>query len=142
MRVFTNGCFDVLTVGHFNLLMFCKDLAGDGKLYVAIDEDEKVMAEKGLKRPVFNVHERAKALLDLRMPNQTPVVDEILFFHSNLELQMLIKRVAPNYMVKGGDWRDKFVVGANTTRVLFYDRLEGYSTTEIIKRCQEKSLTP
>lgn len=141
MKIFLNGCFDVLTVGHFNLLMFARGLAdqkGKGQVIVAIDEDEKVMADKGLQRPIFNVHERAKALLELRMPDQTAVVDEIVFFHTNLELQMMLKRVLPDYIIKGSDWRDKVVIGSNVAKVLFYDRVDQYSSTNVIQRCQDK----
>lgn len=143
IRVFTNGVFDTLHVGHFNLLMYCRKIAGEnGKVIVAIDEDEKVMASKGLRRPIFNVHERAKALLDLRMPDDKPVVDDIQFFHTDLELEMMIRRITPDYLVKGADWETKRVVGAEFTRVQFYRRIDEYSTTEIIRRCQEKVTTP
>jgi cytidyltransferase-like protein len=142
MRVFTNGVFDCCHIGHFNLLMFCRGLADKdghkGKVIVAIDEDEKVMADKGLQRPVYNVHERAKALLDLRMPDGSNVVDEVESFATNLHLQMMMKRILPDVIVKGSDWKDKPVIGANIARVVFYDRLEAYSTTDVIKRCQEK----
>lgn len=143
VKVFTNGVFDCLTPGHFNLLTYCRKIAGEnGKVIIAIDEDEKVMADKGLQRPIFNVHERAKALLDLRMPDDKPLVDEIQFFHTDLELEMLIRRIAPDYLIKGGDWENRRVVGSEFTRVRFYHRLEDYSTTEIIRRCQEKVITP
>lgn len=138
MIIFVNGVFDIIQTGHFNLLMFCRELAGeDGKLIVAIDEDEKVWADKGLKRPIFNVHERAKAILDLRMTNK-PVVDRIEFFHTDHELEMLVRRLNPDYMVKGGDYRNKRVVGAEYTKVLFFDTVEGYSTTNIVERILEK----
>jgi cytidyltransferase-like protein len=140
MKVFVNGVFDILTVGHFNLLMKCRDIVGpDGKIYVAIDEDEKVMADKGLQRPIFNVHERAKALLDLRMPNDKSVIDEICFFETNLVLEMVIKRIRPDYIVKGSDWQGKVVIGSQYAKVVYMDRLISYSTTEIIRRCQEKN---
>lgn len=139
IKVFTNGCFDVLTAGHFNLLMYCRKIAGEkGKVIVAIDEDEKIMASKGLHRPIFNVHERAKALLDLRMPDNSHVVDDIAFFHTDLELEMMIKRLGPDYLVKGSDWEGRSVVGSQFTRVRFYNRVHGYSSTEIIQRCQAR----
>lgn len=138
MKVFLNGCWDSIHVGHVNILLFARGVAGAGKVIVAVDEDEKVMADKGLQRPIYNVHERAKALLDLRMPDQTPVVDEVMFFHTNLELQMIIKRLVPDYIVKGGDWRDKYVIGSNVSKVLYYDRIGEYSTTDTVHRVREK----
>lgn len=142
MRVFTNGCFDVLHVGHFNLLMRCRELAGpDGMVIVAVDEDEKVMADKGLSRPVFDVNERAKALLDLKIGIATPLINRVEFFHTNLELEMIIKKIKPDIIVKGGDWKDKCVIGATVARVEFFNRID-YSSSEIIRRCQVKNTTP
>lgn len=139
MTVFINGVFDVLTPGHFNLLMFAKHLTGsDGKLIVAVDEDEKVMADKGLQRPIFNVHERAKALLDLWYYDRKRLVDVVHFFHTNLELEMMIKRIRPDYIVKGSDWVGKTVIGSDIAKVAIFDRMLEYSTTETIRRCQEK----
>lgn len=140
MRVFLNGAFDVLHTGHINLLMYARGLAdrqGRGKVIVAIDEDEKIMADKGLQRPIFDVNERAKAVLDLRLPDGAHLVDEIHFFHTNLELDMLIKRLMPDVIVKGSDWKDKTVIGASVARVVFFER-QPYSSTEVINRCQSK----
>jgi cytidyltransferase-like protein len=139
-RTFVNGVFDCIHVGHFNLLMFARGIAdkdGRGKVIVAIDEDELVMANKGLQRPIFNVHERAKALLDLRMPDGSHVVDEVEFFSTNLHLEMMIKRIFPDVIIKGSDWKDKTVIGANIARVVFFDRLP-YSTSDVVARCQAK----
>lgn len=141
-RVVTNGCFDVLHTGHFNLLMFCRGVADShgmkGKVTVLLDEDEKVMADKGLQRPIYDVHERAKSILDLRMPDGSHVVDEIEFFATNMHLEMMIKRIRPDVLIKGSDWRDKKVIGSEFTRVVFYDRIGEYSTSDTIRRCQEK----
>lgn len=141
MRVLLNGVFDCIHVGHFNLLMFARGIAdkdGKGRVIVAIDEDEKVMADKGLQRPVYNVHERAKALLDLRMPDNSHVVDSVEFFSTNLHLEMMMKRILPDVIIKGSDWKGKTVIGANVARVVFFDRMEQYSSTDVIKRCQDK----
>lgn len=136
-KVFLNGCFDVLQPGHFNLLMLAREIATpSGKVIVGIDEDEKVMADKGLQRPIFNVHERAKALLDLRTPERA-IVDEVEFFYTNKQLENIIRRIKPDYLIKGSDWVGKRVVGSEYAKVLYFDRIE-YSTTEIIRRVLEK----
>jgi cytidyltransferase-like protein len=138
MKIVINGCFDCLHTGHINLLLFGRTIAGTGgRLIVAIDEDEKVMADKGLDRPIFNHHERAKALLDLKFADH-PIVDGVEFFLTNKQLENFIRREKPDYLVKGSDWRGRKVVGSEFTKVLFYERMEIYSTTEIIKRCQSK----
>lgn len=139
MTIFTNGVLDVLSVAHFNLLSFCRHMAGpDGKVIVAIDEDEKVMANKGLKRPIFTVHERAKAVLDLKIGDK-PIIDQILFFHTDLELEMMIKRIQPDYIVKGADWENRHVVGSDVSKVAFFKSMPEYSTSTIISRILEKN---
>jgi cytidyltransferase-like protein len=141
-RVVCNGVFDVLQTGHFNLLMFARGQADNfgmkGKVIVLLDEDEKVMADKGLQRPIYDVHERAKAILDLRMPDGSHVVDEVEFFSTNLHLEMMLKRIMPDVIIKGSDWKGRTVIGANIARVVFFDRLGEYSTTDVIQRCQAK----
>lgn len=142
-RVVTNGCFDCLHTGHFNLLMFCRGIADShgmkGKVTVLLDEDEKVMADKGLQRPIYDVHERAKSILDLRMPDGSHVVDDIEFFVSNLHLEMMIKRIMPDVIVKGSDWKEKKVIGSNVAKVVFYERVGEYSTSDVIIRVLEKN---
>jgi D-beta-D-heptose 7-phosphate kinase/D-beta-D-heptose 1-phosphate adenosyltransferase len=137
-NVFLNGCFDVLQVGHINLLLHARHLAGYGKVYVALDEDILVMANKGLQRPIFTVEERAQALLDLRY-GQHPIVDEIEFFRTNQMLENIIRRIKPDILLKGSDWRDRKVVGQEYVRqVVFFER-QNYSSTEIIRRIMEKN---
>lgn len=138
MKVFINGCFDVIHIGHFNILMFARELAtSQGKVIVAIDEDEKIMADKK-RMPIFSSMERSKAIYDLRY-NGKAMVDEVTLFHTNLELEMLVKKYKPDFMVKGTDWIGN-VVGEKYTKVIYFDRISEYSSTEIIRRCQNKSI--
>lgn len=141
-KVLTNGVFDLLHPGHFNLLTFCRHVAdgdGRGEVIVCIDEDTKVMADKGLQRPVFDEHARAKAVLDLKVGDK-PLVDKVYFFTTNQVLHNLILRHRPDYIVKGSDWESKNVVGEDLAKVVFFPRIE-YSTTEIIRRVLEKHTT-
>ena len=136
MIIFTNGNFDILHTGHFNLLMYCRELAGpEGKVIVALDDDEKITIDKGLDRPVFDVHERAKAVLDLTGLHGN-LVNTVEFFNSNDELEKLIKRIQPDIIVKGSDWMGN-VVGSKYARVVYYERLTEYSSSEIIRRCRK-----
>jgi cytidyltransferase-like protein len=140
MRVALNGCFDVLTPGHFNILMFARGIAdknGRGKVIVLLDEDDLITATKGLDRPIFNIHERAKSILDLRMPDGTHVVDEIEFFSTNLHLEMMYKRLRPDVIVKGSDWEGKKVIGSDVSRIVFYKRLDDHSTTNLIAKLRK-----
>lgn len=137
-NVFLNGCFDILQTGHINLLLYARHLAGYGKVYVALDEDVLIMANKGLQRPIFTAEERARALLDLKY-GQHAIVDEIEFFGSNQMLDNLIRKIKPDILLKGSDWRDKKVVGSEYVRqVVFFER-QDYSTSEIIRRVMEKN---
>lgn len=139
MIVFTNGVFDILTVGHFNLLCYCKKLSGPGgKVIVAIDEDDKVIIDKGINRPVFDVHERAKALLAIQT-EAGPLVDIVEFFQTNQMLKHLMMRHQPDIIVKGSDWKDQYIVSTPSAQVLYFDRMTEYSTTDVIKRVLEKN---
>ncbi len=136
---FVNGVFDLLHPGHVNLLLFARHTAGaQGKVIVALDSDEKVMVTKGYLRPIYNFPERRKMVLSLQHEGK-PVVDTVEIFHTNLELQMVIKRIRPDYIVKGGDHKNTYVIGSDVAPVLFFDRMDDYSTTDLIKRVLEKN---
>ncbi len=147
--VFTNGCFDVLHVGHFKLLSYCKKLAGpDGKVVVGIDNDDKVRRDKGEARPIFTLQQRSKALYDLSYPveNKTVyMIDAVVPFDSNSRLEHIIKSWEPDYIVKGSDWEGRHVVGSDLVFfggrkpiVSFYKTEPEYSTTNIIQAIKSK----
>jgi D-beta-D-heptose 7-phosphate kinase / D-beta-D-heptose 1-phosphate adenosyltransferase len=122
--VFTNGCFDILHTGHFELLAEAKSLGG--KLIVGINSDESVRRFKGPKRPINNVNKRKKQLELL------PWVDEVIVFDEDTPYR-LIKEVVPHVIVKGGDYTVEQVVGHDLAEVHLVPTVEGYSTTEIIE---------
>lgn len=133
--VFTNGCFDLLHVGHTRLLQQAKTL-GD-VLVLAIDTDNSVTKLKGPTRPVMPQYERAEILSAL------DAVDYILFFESN-ELSEIIAEIKPDFLVKGGDYSKETVVGHDTVEesggsVVLIPLVAGKSTTSIIKRVKETS---
>ena len=122
--VFVNGTFDILHRGHIELLEYAKTL-GD-ILVVAIDTDERVAELKGPGRPINNQYDRMFMLDALR------AVDSVYFFSSNEELVALIKRYNP-IMVKGSDYKNKPIVGAEYCKeIKYYDRTE-HSTTRTIQ---------
>jgi cytidyltransferase-like protein len=148
-KVFTNGCFDLLHVGHFNLLMYCRNLAGpSGKVYVAIDADDKVTKDKGDDRPVFTQQERKEQLLSLKhdlvhLGGNSFLVNQVNFFNTNDELYRLIKSIRPDVVVKGEDWKRKKVVGDDIAEVKFFsyqsnNKGNPYSTTKIVDRVIQK----
>jgi D-beta-D-heptose 7-phosphate kinase/D-beta-D-heptose 1-phosphate adenosyltransferase len=122
--VFTNGCFDILHTGHFELLAEAKSLGE--KLIVGINSDESVRRFKGPKRPINNVNKRKKQLELL------PWVDEVIVFDEDTPYR-LIKKVVPHVIVKGGDYTVEQVVGHDLADVHLVPTVEGYSTTQIIE---------
>jgi len=124
--VWTNGCFDVLHRGHFEMLKYAKSL-GD-TVMVGIDSDEKVKKDKGNDRPFNNVEDRKFALESIKY------VDKVLIFKSKEHLERLIEMLEPDCMVIGSDWKGKTVIGEQyCTELKFFDRIEGYSTTNILE---------
>ena len=133
--VFTNGCFDVLHLGHLNYLEESKKL-GDF-LIVAINSDESVRTLKGLGRPINNFELRSKNLMELKF------VDAVVIF-SEQTPKNLIKYLLPDVLTKGGDYNAKNIVGSrvvekNGGRVIVLPFLKGYSTTNIINSKKEKA---
>ena len=126
MKVWTNGCFDILHRGHIELFKYAKSL-GD-KLYVGIDSDEKVNKDKGIDRPFNNVQDRRKVLEAIKY------IDGVFIFNDTQGLDDLIRVVGPDIMVIGSDWKGKTVVGEqHVNKVKFFDRIEEYSTTKILE---------
>ena len=128
--VFTNGCFDVLHRGHIELLKFCKS-RGD-IVVVGLNSDSSVKVIKGSDRPVNNQYDRAAVLAALG------TVDYITIFDEPDPLN-LIKKIKPDVLVKGQDWADKTIVGADFIKsyggkVVLAPLVEGKSSTATIER--------
>ena len=124
-KIFTNGCFDVLHRGHLELFEYAKSL---GYLYVGVDSDAKVKLDKGKDRPYNKLEDRIKMLQSLRS------IDEVRSFNDTQGLEDLIKEISPDILVIGSDWRGKKVVGTQyATKLQFFERIDGYSTTSILK---------
>ena len=102
--VFTNGCFDILHLGHIKILSESKKL-GD-KLVVGLNTDESVKILKGKNRPVNNNYHRSMMLASLSF------VDLIVFFEEENPYN-LIKLVLPNIITKGGDYEEKEIIGGD-----------------------------
>lgn len=124
--IWTNGCFDILHRGHIELFKYAKSL-GD-RLIVGIDSDEKVAKDKGLDRPYNYIKDRVEILSAIKY------IDEIFVFNNKKELEELIKKNDPLYLVVGSDWKGKKVIGQQYVKeVKFFKRIDGYSTTNILK---------
>jgi rfaE bifunctional protein nucleotidyltransferase chain/domain len=123
MKVVVNGTFDIIHPGHLALLNYAKSL-GDF-LIVAIDSDSRVSELKGPQRPINNQSERKLLLENLR------AVDEVVVFNSSDELVDIVKQCA--IMVKGSDYRGKSVIGEANCQVVYFDRIDEYSSTKKIQ---------
>lgn len=128
--VFTNGCFDILHKGHVDYLKKAREL-GDAMI-VAINEDESVRRIKGEKRPINSENDRAFLLANLRS------VDYVTFFSEDTPYET-IKKIVPDYLVKGADWDVSKVVGkdiveSNGGKVLTIELTPDKSTTNVIEK--------
>lgn len=123
--IWVNGCFDILHVGHINLLEYAKSLGH--VLIVGIDSDKRVGELKGKDRPYNNEQDRKKMLESIKF------VDLVHIFNNEEELIKLIETNHCSIMVVGDDYKDKRVVGSESVeRVEFFTKIDGYSTTNIL----------
>lgn len=128
--VFTNGCFDLLHVGHVRYLNEAATL-GD-LLIVGINSDNSVKILKGPTRPIQNENDRAEILASLKSVQHTVI------FNQETPLE-LIQKIKPDILVKGGDWTVDQIVGSdfvlqNGGKVLSLQFVDGKSTTKIIEK--------
>lgn len=123
--IFTNGCFDIIHVGHIRLLEFAKTLGS--KLVVGLNSDVSIKRLKGLERPINNQADRAVLLSAIKY------VDEVIIFEEDTPYD-LITLIKPDIIVKGGDYTSDKVIGNNLADVVIFNYIAGYSTTNIIRK--------
>jgi len=131
--VMTNGCFDILHVGHVDYLAKAKALGQ--RLIVAVNSDESVKTLKGNDRPLNSLHARMTVLSALGC------VDWVVPFSEQTPAR-LVSAVNPDVLVKGGDYQIHEIAGSdfvlkNGGQVLTIPLVDGYSTTKIIEKTQE-----
>ncbi|MCK9450650.1 MAG: D-glycero-beta-D-manno-heptose 1-phosphate adenylyltransferase [Bacteroidales bacterium] len=131
--VFTNGCFDIVHLGHIDYLSKAADL-GD-VLIIGLNTDASVSRIKGPLRPVVNENARAALLAALHFTDAIVLFDEPTPYE-------LIKLVQPDILVKGKDYKAEEVVGydivtAKGGKVETIDLVEGYSTSGLIQKIKE-----
>jgi D-glycero-beta-D-manno-heptose 1-phosphate adenylyltransferase len=128
--VFTNGCFDILHAGHVRYLSQAR--AHGDILVVGLNSDKSVKLIKGEKRPIIPEVQRAEVLAGLWC------VDYVTFFHESDPLR-LIEKFKPDVLVKGADWAENQIVGAEVVnayggKVVRVRMVSGVSTSEIIQK--------
>jgi len=134
--VFTNGCFDILHLGH---LKYLEQASREGDVFiVALNSDASVKILKGSSRPIFSIRERLAKIASLEFVDFVTVFDEETPYN-------LIKKLQPDVLVKGGDYTADKIVGADIVResggrVEVVPFIENHSTTGIIKKIKGVSL--
>ena len=127
---FTNGCFDILHVGHVRYLREAKKTAD--VLVLALNSDASVQSIKGEKRPLVPEEERAEIIASLEF------IDFVTIFEELTPLG-LIDYLKPDILIKGGDWSEDKVVGRDNVKkwggcVIIIPEVEGKSTTNIVEK--------
>ena len=133
--VFTNGCFDLMHIGHLDYLSKAKDLGS--KLIIGLNSSESVSRLKGPSRPINNDESRGQMLAALEF------VDLVVLFSEDTPLK-LINHIQPNILVKGGDYVKENIVGAKEVekaggRVEIINFVDGFSTTSLVTKIQNLS---
>ena len=124
--IWTNGCYDILHIGHFRLIEKCRTMAKEHNcpVFVGIDSDKRVRELKGESRPINSEDIRAESLLSIRG------VDRVFVYDTSEELQNLIQTFSPHAIVIGEEYKSKQVIGSEYASVAFFPKIEGYSTTK------------
>ncbi len=131
--VFTNGCFDIVHLGHVDYLEKARNL-GD-RLIVAVNEDQSVRKLKGENRPINDENARARVIASFGF------VDAVVLFGEETPKQM-INLLLPDILVKGKDYEVSNIVGADVViehggKVETIDLVDGYSTTKIVEKIKK-----
>ncbi|MBN2363193.1 adenylyltransferase/cytidyltransferase family protein [candidate division WOR-3 bacterium] len=124
--VFTNGCFDIIHLGHVEVLRYCKTFGST--LLVGLNSDESIRRLKGDKRPILIESERASLLRAVRY------VDCVIIFGEDTPFE-LVNFVKPDVIVKGGDYTPETVVGSGVaSETHIFPLVEGAGTSKIIDK--------
>jgi D-beta-D-heptose 7-phosphate kinase/D-beta-D-heptose 1-phosphate adenosyltransferase len=125
VKVWVNGTFDVLHIGHIKLLEFASQF---GEVRVGIDTDERVKQFKGELRPINCIKDRIDFM------NSIKYVNSSVSFSTDEELCDRIKEWNTDVIIIGNDYKDKKVIGSHLVKeVIFFDKIDGYSSTKIIE---------
>jgi D-beta-D-heptose 7-phosphate kinase/D-beta-D-heptose 1-phosphate adenosyltransferase len=124
MKVWVNGSFDILHIGHIRLLEHARSF---GDVRVGLDTDERIQEKKGEYRPINNLQDRMDFISSIRF------VNDVVSFGSDDELICRIKEYKPDLMVIGDDYDYHSIIGIeHIPRVEFFRKIENKSTTKIL----------
>lgn len=124
MKVWVNGTFDVLHIGHIRLLEYANTF---GDVRVGLDTDERISILKGHNRPFNCLPFRVEFL------NSIKYVNDVVIFDTDEELIKRIKDYSPDIMVIGSDYKNKPIIGSEyVKKIVYFERIEDLSTTNIL----------
>ena len=131
IKVWVNGTFDIVHLGHIQLLKKASEL-GDF-LIVGLDGDRRVTELKGEQRPINNLVSRITLLESIKY------VDRVVAFDSDEQLETLIKTMRPAIMVIGEEYKGKRIIGREyVDEIVYFPKMEGFSSTNIINKLYNK----
>ena len=126
-KIWTNGCYDILHVGHIALFEYAKSL-GD-QLIVGIDSDKRVKELKGNSRP-FNCETDRKKMLE-----SIKYIDQVFIFETQEEMCDILRYNSIDIIVIGDEYKHRQVTGSNIVKeVIYFPKITGYSTTSILDK--------
>ena len=132
VKVWVNGSFDVLHIGHIRLLEYAFSL---GEVFVGIDSDRRIKQLKGNNRPFNSEQDRFDFLSSIKYINRVKIFD------SDEELINLMQMYQPDYMIIGSDYKDKPIIGSEyVAKIVYFNRIKDKSTTEILNYGKTNSL--
>ena len=127
IKVWVNGTFDIVHLGHIQLLKKAADI-GDF-IIVGLDGDKRVKELKGEQRPINNLISRITLLESIRY------VDRVVAFDSDEHLETLIKTMRPAIMVIGEEYKGKKIIGSEYVgEIVYFPKMEGFSSTNVINQ--------
>lgn len=130
MRIWMNGCFDVLHYGHFRMIEYAASLGE--MLVIGIDGDGRVKQMKGKDRPFHTEEQRKYNLMQIKG------VSNVVIFHTDEMLREQIQLYKPNIFVIGSDYRNKPIIGGNhAEEIRFFNRIPNLSTTKILNNTKK-----
>ncbi len=132
--VFTNGCFDIIHLGHVDYLEKARELGS--RLIIGLNTDSSIRRLKGTERPVQDERSRSRILASFEFTDAVVLFDEDTPYN-------LIKVIKPDILVKGNDYAPENIIGADIVKgyggqVITLELITGYSTSEIIKKIKDK----
>ena len=125
IKVFTNGCFDIIHAGHIDYLENSKRICQGDRLIIGLNSDESM---RRIKREPFNKQEDRKKVLEALR-----IVDEVHIFEEETPYE-LINRIKPRYITKGGDYEPEDVVGRDLAQLKIMDTYPSESSTQLLEK--------